>query len=75
MTEIVKVQRSLNTTVEDETWLVYAKGRDRMQHVPLVLMASQVIRDMRGDNIAFFDAEWSGKGWQIGARRKSRENW
>jgi hypothetical protein len=62
MTEVVKVQTSLVSSVPDELILVYAEGRKNAIQMPF---PDGLREKLGGARKAYFNATWTGKTWCI----------
>jgi len=72
--EIVKVQRPIMTTDAAEPWLIYAKGRSRVETRLGVLIEPRVQKAMKGSFKAYFEGiHVPSRGWALGKRVKDRE--
>jgi len=67
MSEIIKVQRPLNNP--SAPWLIYARGRNRLQTLPPGAIPPYVIKAMGDDVEGYFTGHWSSiVGWAIAGR-------
>ena len=67
MTEIIKVQRPIETNDLWAPWYVYAKGSSRPQMIPDEVVPPEVKSGMGVEFKAFFYGEYSPDiGWTIG---------
>jgi hypothetical protein len=65
--EIVKVQQPLSSNVGDAPWLIYDRGKKKVEQRALALIDSAVKATLGDDPKGYFEAEWSTEeGWKIG---------
>jgi len=72
--EIVKVQRPIMTTDVAEPWLIYAKGRSRVETRLGAQIEPRVKKAMKGSFKAYFEGiHMTASGWAFGKRVKDQE--
>jgi hypothetical protein len=74
MFEIVKVVRPMNIRGVPLAWIIYDKDRRRIEKREANRIGSEIKVAIGDDLQGFFEAEWDGNGWLIGARVQSK-NW
>lgn len=74
MRMIAKVQRPVSTNGDEPLWLIYAKGRTRIQHVFERDIPASVKAAMADGYKAYFDGTWSPSGgWSLDARVEAQD--
>jgi hypothetical protein len=73
VTQIVKVQRPIRSSEPGDPWLVYAKGRQRVQVIPETKVPRRVKRALGDDLKGYFNADFYADGWAIGGRTADQD--
>jgi hypothetical protein len=74
MFDIVKVVRPINVRGVPLAWIIYDKDRHRIEKREANQIGEEIKLVIGDDLQGYFEAEWNGKGWIIGARVQP-QNW
>jgi hypothetical protein len=74
MFDIVKVVRPMNVRGVPLAWIIYDKDRQRIEKRQASRIGEEIKVVIADDLQGYFEAEWNGNEWMIGARVQP-QNW